>query len=85
MMGYLTRNAGALSQAANAALLNGHPNESLSAHCHRAGWKRAEKIIDAIFFWQPNHCRSAYLTDVEWALAYTVEHEYRELQARRSK
>jgi hypothetical protein len=84
-MGYLTRNAGALSQAVNAALLNGHPNESLSAHTHRAGWTRAEKLIDAIFFWQPAHCRAAYLTDVEWARAYVIDYEYRQLQARRTK
>ena len=45
-------------------LFMGWPDETLSSRCWRwelAGiraWPR--KLVDTLFFWQPNHCRSAY-------------------------
>jgi len=58
----------ALDQLFN-AILGGYPDESLSARAfrwHRNGkrsWPR--KIINAMFFWQADHCRSAHHCEVE--------------------
>ena len=38
-------------------------DETLSSRCHRwrlAGIAWPAKIVNALFFWQDNHCRSAY-------------------------
>ena len=59
----------ALSQLANAAI-GGHPNESISGRSYREPWPRAMRVINAIFFWQSNHCRGAYMRDREWAEQY---------------
>jgi hypothetical protein len=68
-----SRVLGALSQLVN-TLIGGHPNESISARCHRQGvivghkgWRRARKIVNWLFFWEADHCYTAYLTDVKWA------------------
>lgn len=45
-------------------LFMGWPDETLSSRCWR--WEQAgirawpRKLVDTLFFWQPNHCRSAY-------------------------
>jgi len=54
------------------------PNESVSARMHRQG-RKAEKIIDAAFFWQrdPGHCERAFLSDVDDAHALIAETETR--------
>lgn len=53
-------------------------NESISGRSHRSGWKRTEKIIDFICFWdtgpEGKHCRRAYLRDLERARLLTVKH-----------
>lgn len=47
-------------------LLGGMADETLSARAwrnrHRHG---ASKIIDALFFWQGNHCEQAYFSELE--------------------
>jgi hypothetical protein len=62
----------ALSQMANVALLPGHrethANESISGRSHRMGW-RLRHVINALFFWQEDHCRMAHEKDVERARA----------------
>ena len=51
------------------ALLGGYPDESLSARAYR--WDRdgkrswPKKIINLIFFWMNDHCRSAYHCEQE--------------------
>lgn len=46
------------------ALAGGWADETLSSRAYR--WSRnaqrhwPRKLIDALFFWQPNHCRAAY-------------------------
>lgn len=58
----------ALDQLAN-AVLAGDPDETLSSRAWRAeqsgqrywGWTR--RAIDALFFWQRGHCRTAYLQE----------------------
>lgn len=70
MTEYLKRVWSALSQLINVVLLMGEPNESISGRCYREPWPRAMAIINALFFWQVNHCRSAYTKDLEWAKNY---------------
>ena len=61
----------ALSQLANVALLRGHTettaNESISGRAYRCGWTRAERVINALFWFDPDHCRQAYRRDIERA------------------
>ena len=54
----------ALDQLAN-ALFGGWADETLSAHAHRAGWGWRRKAINALFFWQADHCRAAYEAEME--------------------
>ncbi len=53
------------------------PNESISARMHRQGHKRAERVINALFWWEPEHCRSAHEADVYDARALIAEVEGR--------
>lgn len=65
---YLIRAGDALSQLVNVLLLNGDANESISGRAHREGWKRAERTINRLLAWlEPDHCRAAYLADLERA------------------
>ena len=54
----------ALDQLLN-AILGGWPDESLSARAYR--WDRdgkrswPKKVINALFFWMKDHCKSSYL------------------------
>jgi len=47
----------------------GFADESLSARAFRLSssghWKSARRAIDALFFWQQDHCRNAYLAECE--------------------
>ena len=58
----------AFDQLAN-AFLGGWPDETLSSRAWRrdleddVSWPR--KLIDAIFFWESDHCRDAYYSEVE--------------------
>lgn len=54
----------ALDQLVN-ALCGGWADETLSAHAHRAGWSWRRRAINALFFWQPDHCRAAYESEME--------------------
>lgn len=51
----------AVDQLAN-ALLGGMADETLSARAHRTGsaW---EPLIDALFFWQSDHCFESYMSE----------------------
>jgi len=60
----------AVSQFLNVLLLNGDANESISGRAYRENWK-AEKFIDTLFFFDPEHCRNAYLSDLARAYALT--------------
>lgn len=56
----------AVDQLAN-AVRGGHPDETLSAAAHRghlegrSGWRN---LINALFFWQGDHCRDAHASEV---------------------
>lgn len=63
---YLSKCLLAVDQLAN-AIAGGHPDETLSARAYRAhmagrsGWRR---LINAIFFWQVDHCLSAFRNEL---------------------
>jgi hypothetical protein len=65
---WLIRLLDSVSQFINVALLNGDANESISGRAHRSAWW-AEKVIDTIFWFDPEHCRNAYLSDLARAYA----------------
>lgn len=70
---WITRLWSAFSQFLNVLLLNGHPNESISGRCYGEPWPRTMKIVNAVFSFQANHCKSAYLSDVRWAREYLAK------------
>lgn len=75
-MKYLMRVFGGVSQLANAVILFGDQNESISGRAHRAGWIMTERAIDALVFWERNHCQRSHRQDVvrahEWAKRYPL-------------
>lgn len=58
----------ALDQLMN-TLLNGWADETLSSRCWRwelngkRSWPR--KLVDALFFWDKNHCRESYESELK--------------------
>lgn len=69
----LTRIAAWLSQGVNTVLLGGHQNRTVSARAHLAASRgsrtgqAARRAINALFFWQADHCRASFMRDVEFA------------------
>ena len=54
----------AIDRVVNAAL-RGDPDETLSSVAYRnardgSPWGFWRKVIDGLFFWQPEHCKTAY-------------------------
>jgi hypothetical protein len=64
---YLHRVFDAVSQLLNTALLDGNPNDSISGRAHKQKWVMSERLINFIFFWEPEHCYWAYMNDLERA------------------
>ena len=60
----------ALDQLCN-TLLGGWADETFSSRCwrhrDRPGWKQLRKIVDCLFFWEKNHCRESYNSEVKAA------------------
>ena len=59
----------AIDQLIN-TLFGGWADETISSRAHRMQgksrkWARLRKLIDAIFFWQKNHCESAYESELQ--------------------
>ena len=57
----------ALDQLIN-TLFGGWADETISSVAWRKrhegkGWALLRKMIDSLFFWQENHCESAYLSE----------------------
>lgn len=53
-----------VDQVFNVFLGSGYADETLSAYAHRKqGWRRA--TINAIFFWQEDHCHDSYYSERE--------------------
>ena len=64
-MTYVMKVLIAVDQLAN-AVRGGHPDETLSAAAHRrhvagkSGWRN---VINALFWWQEDHCRDAHINE----------------------
>ena len=59
----------ALDQLAN-TIFNGMADETISSRAYRRQhknrfWKYGRILIDALFFFQQNHCYKAYLSELE--------------------
>ena len=67
-MTYGKRTLIAVDQLLN-TLLGGWPDETLSSRCYRwardgvRAWPR--KLVDGLFFWQREHCKSSYESERE--------------------
>jgi hypothetical protein len=64
------------SRALNAFVLGGSTAQTTSSRVHiearkSKAWARAKWVINSIFFWQEDHCRSAWEADVDRA-RYTI-------------
>jgi hypothetical protein len=49
------------------ALLFGSPDETFSARAYRLrdnGWRAVYLLINCIFFWQDDHCKGSYTSEV---------------------
>ena len=58
----------AIDQLAN-TILNGYADETLSSWAHRRQHKNkflkyGRIFIDTLFFWQKDHCRTAYMSEI---------------------
>lgn len=51
------------------ALFGGYADETLSSRIHRGAvlsaqpkcrWRIARRVVNGLFFWQPDHCAGAY-------------------------
>ena len=65
-MSYFLRNAIAFDQMLN-ALRGGEPDETLSAWAHRmhmGGDGDFRNFVNALFFWQEDHCLAAYESEM---------------------
>jgi hypothetical protein len=68
LLTYLGNVWSAVSQLANVVFLFGQPNESISGRCYRQSWLPAMRVINALLWWQNQHCRGAYNNDRTWAI-----------------
>jgi hypothetical protein len=70
-MNYLLNILVLLSQIINTVFLFGDADMTVSARCYinrdKKSWGRAYKIINTVFFFQENHCRSSFAADIKYA------------------
>lgn len=74
----------ALSQFANAVVLFGDPDESISGRSYSKGtldgsriWYSIGKGINKMFFWDEDHIKVSYYQDIDRARRIIEEHESR--------
>ena len=68
-MNYLLRTALAIDQLLNVLLCNGEPDETMSSAAYRMErdgrfWGFMRPVIDALFWFQKDHCRKAYESEL---------------------
>ena len=56
-----------ISRFINAAFLGGSTHQTTSARAHIEDWPRGKRFINALFFWQEDHCRFAWEREVDAA------------------
>lgn len=51
-------------------IIGGYADETISSYAHRKRLKGKPwlaRLIDALFFWQPNHCQQAFQSELDRA------------------
>lgn len=75
----ISRIAAWASQGLNVAVLQGHHNQTVSARCyvnrHQKVWQQAYWIINALFWFQDDHCKISYERDIFWAKDILEKHQ----------
>lgn len=76
-MNYPLRLALAFDQLLNVAICNGEPDETMSSAAWRMErdgrfWGFMRPVIDTLFWFQPQHCKRAYESEL-LRLQYTAE------------
>ncbi|TXG78454.1 pseudouridine synthase [Candidatus Dojkabacteria bacterium] len=61
-MSYTKRVLIATDRWINVAFLRGRVGETVSGRAYRQDWK-IRPLIDALFFWEVNHCEESYKWD----------------------
>ena len=81
LFNYIVLVGDAISQLLSVAFFFGdNPNESLSGRAYRKGrlhwpWTVLKTAINIIFFWQEDHCRTAYFADLKRARQTLLDHQ----------
>lgn len=72
---YILNVSACVSQVGNTILFLGSPDETISGRCYREYvlknnpfYSHPYYLINSIFFWQEDHCKSSHLRDVEFAI-----------------
>lgn len=68
-MSYFLRLSLAIDQLLNVLICNGEADETMSSACYRMErdgrfWGFMRPVIDTLFWWQPQHCRMAYESEI---------------------
>ena len=76
-MSYFLRLLLAIDQLLNVAICNGEPDETMSSAAYRMEcdgrfWGFMRPVIDTLFWFQPQHCKRAYESEL-LRLQYTAE------------
>ena len=70
MTEYLWNVGEGVSQLFNATL-GGNPNMTFSARCYvnkdKPKWKVAHKVVNTLFFFQKDHCKKSWESDIRFA------------------
>ena len=53
-----------VSRTFNAAVLGGSTHQTTSARMHIEQWPRGRRIINALFWWEADHCARAWEIEV---------------------
>lgn len=80
-MNYFLRLLLAIDQLLNVAICNGEPDETMSSAAYRMEcsghfWGFMRPVIDRLFWFQPNHCKKAYESEL-LRLQYAKEFQNR--------
>jgi hypothetical protein len=68
---WLTSIFALISQSLNVLILFGHHDMTISARCYinrkKKYWRTAYKVVNKIFFFQENHCKVSFQSDIDFA------------------
>ncbi len=71
LLAYLARICAWVSQGLNCLILFGHHDQTVSARCYvnrlKPVWRVAYRLVNCIFFWQEDHCKSSHESDLKYA------------------